>query len=740
MGLLRKAKKAKNKSNKKFEIRIQIGIIWFLFLVVIILGSAIHFPWLDFSTKNISTLVIDLNKEIIRGVNSEIKPLFSNALLIMDVIKKSFENGIVDIYNKNEREQFYLDLLKANLDFTWISFGFTNGDFFGAQHEREKGELRIVNRIWDGYRNTSVQYTDFYPKNNNKYEFYSSSVENDYNYNSTKRSWYKLAANDITPVWTDIYQFSSTKLAGLNTAVSLHINGKFIGVISIAFELEDISTYLGNEIKIGNNEKEGRVYIINNKNQLIGSQIPEEIQFKTVVNDGNESKVLRELSDINNPYTIVLNNSINENKIPISDLKGFTYEKYYYPETGESYFTTFMPAFKTLDDKHKSLEDLEWIIATSIPDSIYLGEIAKNSFNLLIFLLVLIIISSVFFLFLTKFFIANPILKISGQLSYIKNFDLSNINFIPSYIKEINQLSRAMVQMTQGLVSFQKYIPTELVKEMISQGIEAEIGGEERELTIFFSDIVSFTSIFEKEGNRLIHQLGEYLSEMSIAILNQKGSIDKYIGDSIMAFWGAPVRNKDHAVLACRAAVNCKRILASLRMQWKDEGKPQLYARIGMNTGTVVVGNIGSIKRLNYTVMGDPVNLSSRLESLNKTYKTEILIGQNTYEKAKDEIVARKIDTVAVYGKTEKEDIYELLLMKDDVRVTDNFEWINLYEEAQTLYKNRKWDEAVNLFKKSVKKKGEKDYPSMQFILNCRKFKENPPPTDWDGTTIMKTK
>ncbi len=746
MGLLHTAGRRKTDKKKLFEIRIQIGIIWFLTLVVLIIGSVIHFPWLNFSTTNISTLVVSLNEEIIRGVNSEMKPLFTNALLITDVIQNTFESGIVDINNKQEREQFYLDLMKANLDFTWISFGFTNGDFFGIQHDRENEQLKIFNRIYTGVDKFSTQYIDFYTKSENDYEYYSSSVDQDFVYISYERSWYDKAVKEITPVWTDIYKFSTTGNAGLNTAVSLHMNKELVGVISIAFELEDISIYLGDEIEIGNEEEQGKVFIINKAkgetgNQLIASQDPDEIKFKIEINDnGKEISLLREIDEIDNKYLSILNNSIIENMIPVNELSEFTFKKQNDPETGENYFTTFMPAFKNLNEEEKSLGQLDWIIATSIPDSIYLGEIAKNSTNLLIILLILLIASSVFFLFLTKAFIAGPILKISSQFEYIKNFDLTNIYYMPSYIKEVNILSKAMVQMTHGLLSFQKYIPTELVKKLISQGIEAEIGGEERELSIFFSDIAGFTNIFEKEGNKLIHQLGEYLSEMSNAILAQKGSIDKYIGDSIMAFWGAPIRNKDHAVLACRSAVDCKRILSSLREQWNDEGKPLIFARIGINTGTVVVGNIGSTKRLNYTVLGDPVNLSSRLERLNKIYRTEILIGQNTYEKAKDEIVARKIDTVAVYGKTVKEDIYELLLMNDNVRVTDNFEWIKYYERAHNLYKQRKWDDAINMFKKTIMKKGEKDYPSMLLILNCKRFKKDPPPPDWDGATVMKSK
>jgi adenylate cyclase len=278
------------------------------------------------------------------------------------------------------------------------------------------------------------------------------------------------------------------------------------------------------------------------------------------------------------------------------------------------------------------------------------------------------------------------------------------------------------------------------VQEMISQGIQAELGGQEREMTILFTDLVGFTSVLEKYGNALIPQLGEYLNEISEVFIKEKGSIDKYIGDSIMAFWGAPVKNEEHAKCACKAALDAHMALNKMRIIWENDGKPLLHTRVGINTGVVLVGNVGSGKRLNYTVVGDPVNMASRLEGLNKVYKTTILIGQNTFRKAMEHVIARKVDSVCAYGKSEREDIYELIAMRDDLHVTDNFDWIKVYENAHRLYQERAFAEAIKEFKRVPEMKGKEDYPTQLMLYYCFKYQKTPPPLTWDGVSVMKSK
>ncbi len=212
--------------------------------------------------------------------------------------------------------------------------------------------------------------------------------------------------------------------------------------------------------------------------------------------------------------------------------------------------------------------------------------------------------------------------------------------------------------------------------------------------------------------------LGDYLSAMSNVIMRTNGTIDKYIGDAVMAFWGAPFYNENHAADACRAALDCGKAMEQMRGEWARQGHPELRVRIGINTGRVVVGNIGSNERLNYTVIGDPVNLSSRLEGMNKMFGTEIMISQHTFELCKYDVVARRLDFVTVKGRDEPVAVYELLAMQDEQGGAAGFEWIAVFERGLALYRERRWMEAILQFRKAIDARGA-DRPSAIFITRC---------------------
>jgi adenylate cyclase len=236
-----------------------------------------------------------------------------------------------------------------------------------------------------------------------------------------------------------------------------------------------------------------------------------------------------------------------------------------------------------------------------------------------------------------------------------------------------------------------------------------------------------------------VEHLGEYLQAMSAQVQAVGGTVDKYIGDSIMAFWGAPDPHADHALAACTAAVRNQQLLRQLREKWRGEGKPPFSARIGINTGEVVVGNIGSAARMNYTVIGDAVNLASRLEGLNKFYGTEILISESTYEEAREGIVARPLDWVSVKGKTEAVLVYELLGLKGESPGDEVEELAALFAGALAQYRRQSWTEAAGLFEKVLERKPE-DAPAREMLRRCRDYQAQPPPADWDGVHRMKEK
>jgi adenylate cyclase len=341
---------------------------------------------------------------------------------------------------------------------------------------------------------------------------------------------------------------------------------------------------------------------------------------------------------------------------------------------------------------------------------------------------------------LTNRLVARPLTLIAGQLKHIESFRLDRVQRIASRLTELDGLSQALVQMSRGLGSFQKYMSTELVRTLVSQGVEAKPGGTQETLTVSFSDLAGFTALSERLGEGVVPVLTEYLEIATSAVKTHHGEIDKFIGDAVMAFWGAPIANPNHARDACAAALDCARRMAERRIVVGDgPDGVELKVRTGINTGRMLVGNIGSTERLSYTVIGDPVNIASRLEPLNKRYGTDIIIGHDTRVAAGDAIVVRMLDWVAVYGRTEAIGIYELLAMAGSGD-EEAHGWVKDYEAGLAAYGERRWSEAIGHFESVISVRGGKDTPSEIFIERCRALLANPPGPDWSPVSIQMAK
>jgi len=285
---------------------------------------------------------------------------------------------------------------------------------------------------------------------------------------------------------------------------------------------------------------------------------------------------------------------------------------------------------------------------------------------------------------------------------------------------------------------FGKYVSPVVIDNLIKNPDKINLGGEKRNITIFFSDIRGFTPISEKlEPEELVHLLNEYLSEMTNIITKDQGLVDKYMGDAIMAFWGAPLDLPNHAEVACSSSLEMMDKLRELQKKWKKDGIPSFDIGIGLNSGDAIVGNMGSFTRFDYTAIGDNVNLASRLESLNKAYGTNILISHHTFKIVKDKFETRKLDAVKVKGKKKPILIYELLSLKDRLSM-ENLDFVKIYEESLELYFKKEWKQAIKSFNKALKLK--EDKASIVFISRCQEFVKNPPSKDWDGVWEMKTK
>jgi adenylate cyclase len=286
--------------------------------------------------------------------------------------------------------------------------------------------------------------------------------------------------------------------------------------------------------------------------------------------------------------------------------------------------------------------------------------------------------------------------------------------------------------------AFQYYLTASVINEMLKDPTKLKLGGDKKDLSVLFSDIRGFTTMSEKlTPEELVALLNEYLTTMTNKVFENEGLLDKYMGDAIMAVFGAPLDQPDHAHRACLTALAMMRELHRLQEKWKQEGRPVFDIGIGVNSGDMVVGNMGSEMRFDYTVMGDMVNLGSRLEGTNKEYGTNIIISEFTYEVVKDSMCCRELDGVRVKGKIKPVKIYELLGEKKDEPAFKSM--LDAFAKGLVLYREGKWDEAIAAFR-SVLDIRPGDYPATMYIERCKNLKEHPPVEPWDGVFVMTKK
>lgn len=291
--------------------------------------------------------------------------------------------------------------------------------------------------------------------------------------------------------------------------------------------------------------------------------------------------------------------------------------------------------------------------------------------------------------------------------------------------------------------TFAKYVSPAVVEEILRDPSNIELGGKKMELTVMFSDVRGFTTISEKLDPRaLSNLLNSYLTPMTDIVFETKGTLDKYMGDAIMAFWGAPIHFDNHAEKAAECALLMLKKLKVLQDEYIAKGLPTIDIGIGLNTGDMSVGNMGSNTVRSYTVMGDSVNLGSRLEGINKEYGTRIIVSEFTQNRIAKSFVTREVDWVRVKGKHQPVRIFELLGTRQAGPLAPASDMVAIlpdFESGFKLFHERHFDEAMSAFTRALNLKPD-DECSQLYIERCQAYLENPPPPDWDGVSTMKTK
>jgi len=390
---------------------------------------------------------------------------------------------------------------------------------------------------------------------------------------------------------------------------------------------------------------------------------------------------------------------------------------------GEQFLTTFRALPETQG----------WIVGIVVPRSYYLGRLAliRNRLLVISFGLISALIAGG----------ALVLRRVKGSLAQIvdETLKMNAFEFSPaptsSSFRDVSEVLESLEKAKTAMRAMSKYVPVDLVRRLYRSKTEPILGGELTELSIMFTDIKDFTTFSEQLApNELARALGHYLDVMARIIQEETGgTIDKFIGDAIMTFWNAPEPVKDHARQACRAALRCREAGRALSQSAEWHNLPAFETRFGLHQDKALVGHFGAPDRMNYTAIGDAVNLASRLEGLNKQYGTTIIASERIFEDTRAQFDFRLLDWVAVKGKTGAIKIYELLGEKDSAK--QQCQMITTYEKAFEAYAACDFDKAIELLEKN-----NGDPPSAALLDRCRRFQKAPPPADWRGIHVSMSK
>lgn len=697
-----------------FKIRIRDSLVM-INTVLLILTAVVIMQINSHSTHDsVYSVSEKLVTEILKSVDTKLEAYYTPAS--QEIQKIVFHYWQEDSYHfKSDSEaalEYFMQVLDLHSEFAMIYFSDTKGNLIMARRMLDGSKTkRYITRTADSV------ITNYVHENRNFNASFPNTVESlEKGYDPRTRGWYKKAVQKKQIVWTNVYIFATDNMPGFSCAAPIYDdNGELLGVACIDIGIRDLSLYLGN---ISTTEH-SKLFIYDQDNQIIAKPIRKEESINTLLSmypqaDGSNAFAMKRVDDRSDPII----SAAFENSQGTKDIFSFSIDN-------ENYFCKIdsMP----LDD------GLSINVGMVIPDEDIMGIVYKNNRIVLIISLSVIIVAIVISIVLASF-ISKPMNVLATEMDNIRKLDIAENEsvVIDSGIQEIDTMVDSFEGMKQGLVNFKKYVPSDLVSQLIKDNQNAKIGGKKQVLTLLFSDIENFTGITEQtKPEELVSRLYDYFSIFAHSISENKGTIDKYIGDSIMAFWGAPTEMdvKTHAHLACKAALSCQIQGFNLSNVWAREGKPRFRTRFGIHTGEVVVGNMGSDERINYTVLGDNVNLASRLEGINKYYGTEIIVSATTHDLVKDDFEFRVLDKITVKGKTQAILIYELLAEKNklDMKLLKLYK---MYETGLKYYFIGDWDNCLKYMSAVIKNLD--DSAAKVIKERAENFKANPP-KNWSG-------
>jgi adenylate cyclase len=532
-------------------------------------------------------------------------------------------------------------------------------------------------------------------------------------YDPRIRPWYR-DATDLKPgklAWTEPYYFSTTEDLGI-TASSYWKAVDIDHVVAWDILLTSLSDFTqGSKSTVSNRSL---TVVMDSQRRMVGLPSDPRYNDPAVV----RADLLKSVGDLDIP---VIQDAVKA-AVEFERSTGVNPETLAFDSNGERWWTAVVPYPLPGSDGLR--------VAVAIPSSDLVGEITQLRIGLMISTVVALIAALIFALFMTRAY-SRPLEALASQSRRIRELDFSVGEPVEANVREVRELADAQEQSLAAVESFSRYVPVEVVRDLVAEGDVARIGGRSTEMTLLFSDIADFTHISEGlDPQQLADHMAAYFDELIDIIQKNGGTVDKLVGDAIVAFWGAPRTNPDHAADAVAATLACQQSLEELNATWQEAGKPALVTRFGLSTGAVIVGNFGAPDRLAYTVLGDKVNLASRLEGLNKVYGSHAMAAEETVAAVGAAFAWRRLDQVVVKGHQQPTWVYELL---GDGEIVDPvlLDRARRYEQAWDCYAARDFDGAVKRLDELLTERA--DTACQRLRTRCAAFAARPPGEEWEA-------
>ena len=683
---------------QRLTVSIRLAVSALVLTAILLTAALSSLLWWRTAEATSRQLASTINEQIVAAVRKEVGAIVDEARAAHTAIRTLFLQNVLDTREADKREFVFLSQLQSQATISWVAFGWPDGAFFAA-HKLGDGRLEMMEiSLTDHAGQRRVDEYDVVPGD---IEFANRRFEPT-DFRVADRTWFKTGLKAEEPEWFKVTEHPIGERPSIAFAGPIDVYQERQGVLAIMIEYTRLARFLA-QLEVG---RTGTAFIFDGNGELVAAPDKDADELHPARGDQKllplAQKALAQAGTGKDSWRSRLT------------------------ANGAAYEVALTP-----------LPFPGWRLATIIPEAEFLGPVETTLRHLILGLAVGAVLAALASALLARKVIAAPLSRVVGEIRHVETFALELVRRHPSRLKEIASLSGAIAEMAAGLSAFRKFIPADLVRALLRQGVEAKPGGAIQELSVMFVDVAGFTGLSERMGDRVVPLLSRYLDLASEVVVANGGTIDKFIGDAVMAFWGAPQPQADHAERCCRAALEIRRGIADSGLV-DDLGHP-LQIRIGINSGRMLVGNIGSELRLNYTVIGDAVNVASRLEGANKSYGTQILIGETTERLARAAIVTREVDSVAVYGREEGIAVHELLgLASEAGSARQSATWIARYEQGLAKYRERNFVGAIADFE-AVLLEQPQDSPTLELLDRCRRLLTDDL-EDWRPVSALKSK